>query len=178
MRLVWPDLKLDTVTLGLIVIAIVPWLSFLLESAELPGGWKVRFRDVERAGAKVTSSASSSSLPSSEGSLPTPSFVTLETSDPTLALVGLRIEIESRLRKLVERCNLGETKSVGHMFHVLQLSGILDDAALSGLRDLISAGNEAAHGARVEDSVARWAIDYGPVVLNALDRQILAHKPK
>ena len=31
------------------------------------------------------------------------------------------------------------------------------------------AGNNAAHGARVEASVAQWAIDYGPRVLAVLD---------
>lgn len=46
-RLKWPEIKIDTVTIGLLVVAILPWVAVLLESAEFPGGWKVRFRDLK-----------------------------------------------------------------------------------------------------------------------------------
>lgn len=48
-RLRWPDLKIDAVTIGLLVIAALPWLPMILESAELPGGWKLIFREPEPA---------------------------------------------------------------------------------------------------------------------------------
>ena len=37
----------DNVTLGLLVVAVLPWLFTLIEEAELPGGWKIKFRDLE-----------------------------------------------------------------------------------------------------------------------------------
>ena len=40
-------LKIDAITLGLLVIAISPWLPKLLESAKLPGGWEITFRKLE-----------------------------------------------------------------------------------------------------------------------------------
>ena len=46
-HLIQPALKIDAITLGLLVIAILPWLPRLLESAKLPGGWEVTFRRLE-----------------------------------------------------------------------------------------------------------------------------------
>ncbi|MEU0840051.1 hypothetical protein ABZ370_11325 [Streptomyces sp. NPDC005962] len=47
-HLVAPDLKIDNVTVALLVIAVVPWLRDLFTSIELPGGLRVEFRDVEQ----------------------------------------------------------------------------------------------------------------------------------
>ncbi|HEY6727042.1 MAG TPA: hypothetical protein VI197_23575 [Polyangiaceae bacterium] len=40
--------KLDAIGLGLVALAVLPWLSPIVESAKLPGGWEVKFRQVER----------------------------------------------------------------------------------------------------------------------------------
>jgi hypothetical protein len=47
-----PRLKLEPVALGLAVLAVLPWLSTIIESAKLPGGWEVKFREVEREQAR------------------------------------------------------------------------------------------------------------------------------
>ena len=57
-RLIWPTIKIDAISLGLIIVAILPWLSSLIESAEFPGGWKIKFRDIQRAGEKIGRSMS------------------------------------------------------------------------------------------------------------------------
>jgi hypothetical protein len=54
----------------------------------------------------------------------------------------------------------------------LRRSEVLEPQALEGLDELINAGNRAAHGATVQDSVAQWAIEYGPKVLAVLDDQL------
>ena len=46
-QFVMPQLKLDAASLGLVALAVLPWLSSILESAKLPGGWEVKFRAVE-----------------------------------------------------------------------------------------------------------------------------------
>jgi len=43
-----PSTPLDVTALGLLAFAIIPWLSSLLESAKLPGGLELKFREVER----------------------------------------------------------------------------------------------------------------------------------
>jgi hypothetical protein len=42
-----PEWQIDTITLGLLAVAVLPWFSAIIESAELPGGWKVKFREIE-----------------------------------------------------------------------------------------------------------------------------------
>ena len=48
-RLRWPNLKIDAITIGFLVFATLPWLPMILKSAELPGGWKLQFREPEPA---------------------------------------------------------------------------------------------------------------------------------
>lgn len=43
-----PELRIDNITVALLVVAIVPWLRDLLNSIELPGGVKVEFKGVEQ----------------------------------------------------------------------------------------------------------------------------------
>ncbi len=47
-RLRWPHLSIDEITIGFLVLAVLPWLPMILESAEVPGV-KVKFRDQEPA---------------------------------------------------------------------------------------------------------------------------------
>ena len=163
-RIIWPSIKIDVIALGLLIVVVLPWLSSILESAKFPGGWEVKFRDVHQAAAQVTAS-SEAVLPS----VSEPSFVAIAGQDANLALVGLRIEIEKRLRQLAAKAGLPERQSLWYIFRELRRREIINAQALRGLDDLIGAGNSAAHGATVQDSVAQWAIDYGPKVLAVLD---------
>jgi hypothetical protein len=45
---VYPNARIDAITLALFAIAIVPWLGSILRSLELPGGWKVEYNDLKR----------------------------------------------------------------------------------------------------------------------------------
>jgi hypothetical protein len=48
---IWPEAPVsDPATLGLALLAVLPWLSGLVESAELPGGIKLKFwaREVQK----------------------------------------------------------------------------------------------------------------------------------
>lgn len=48
-RIYWPNLTIDGVTLGLLGIALFPWLQPLLKSIELPGVLKVEMQDYEQS---------------------------------------------------------------------------------------------------------------------------------
>lgn len=126
---IWrPDLKIDAVTFGLIIVAVIPWLSELIESAKFPGGWEVKFRDLREAGEKVTGSLS---LQTSESVTPaSPSFVAIAEHDPNLALVGLRIEIEKRLREYAMKHGIDERKSLGNLLRELSRREILPQEKL------------------------------------------------
>jgi hypothetical protein len=173
-HLLFPKLAVDATVLGLLVIALLPWLSSLIKSAELPGGWKIEFQDMQAAGAKVTESAEAMSVAAVAD---VPSYVQVSSQDPNLALVGLRIEIEKRLRALAQKYelnNLTPKMPLGLIFQELRHQGILDDPSTAGLQELIVFGNNAAHGAVVDASAAAWAIDYGPQVLAVLDAKLAA----
>ena len=47
-HLVSPGIKIDGVLLGLLGVALLPWLGFILQSLELPGGIKLTYRNLER----------------------------------------------------------------------------------------------------------------------------------
>lgn len=46
-HLIWPSLTIDAITVTLLFIALVPWLTPLFKSLEFPGGWKIEFQDFE-----------------------------------------------------------------------------------------------------------------------------------
>ncbi len=177
-RLIWPNLKIDAITLGLLIVAVLPWLAALIKSAEFPGGWKIEFQDVQQAGAKVTEGAEATGPAEATATNPsTLSFLSVANQDPNLALVALRIEIEQRVRQLAERNDVNSRQPLSRIVDQLRRAGILNDSSVSGLQELIMAGNSAAHGARVEPSAANWAFEYGPNVLAALDSKLRPHNP-
>lgn len=163
-----PGIAFDYISLGLLIIAVLPWLTSLIESAKFPGGWEVKFRDIKEAGEKITSNEPEPSTTE----IPAPSFTSVAQEDPNLAIVGLRIEIEKRILELADKYQIKRQRSLSRMSNELRVREILDADEMYGLQELIHAGNQAAHGARVESKVADWAIKYGPIVLGILDRKI------
>jgi hypothetical protein len=45
----WPALKVDAIALALLALAALPWLGEILESLDGPGGWKVKYRELQAA---------------------------------------------------------------------------------------------------------------------------------
>lgn len=171
-RLIWPNINIDSITLGLLVVAVLPWLSSLIESAEFPGGWKIKFHNLKDAGDKIIGDTP---LPS-EQTKPEASYLEIADIDPNLALVGLRIEIEKRLRTLGSCFNFPINKTLRSIIHDLRLENVMTNDIANGLVELIRAGNSAAHGAWVEQNVAHWAMDTGRNILAQLDQLIEDNK--
>jgi hypothetical protein len=46
-HLIWPHVRIDSVTLVLLAVALLPWLGPLFKSVELPGGWRFEFQEVK-----------------------------------------------------------------------------------------------------------------------------------
>ena len=164
-RAIWPNLRLDSISLGLLVVAAVPWLSGLFESLEFPGGWKVSFRKLEAAAAAIPVVTTGDTRRVDE-----PSYLDVRERDPNLALVGLRIEIEKRLRNIAERHGVeSRNPSVGALMRALTQHEVIPGSIRSALEEIIRAGNAAAHGARVPDGVDDFAFTEGPRILAWLD---------
>ena len=174
LRIAFPQLRIDAVSLGLLALALLPWLSPLIKSAELPGGLKIEFQEVKRAAEKVVAAIAPSGAPAmapQPGAAPAPEpvYLAIADQDPNLALVGLRIEIEKRLRRLANAAGLRNDGPLTRMTDELAAKGILIGDAANGLRELIALGNQAAHGRPVSTDVALSAADFAPGVLAALD---------
>ena len=53
-RQIRPDLLPDdTITIALLIVAILPWIEFIVSSAEFPGGWRVQFRELKAETTKL-----------------------------------------------------------------------------------------------------------------------------
>ena len=171
-----PQLAIDGVTLALIGVALLPWARTFLESLELPGGFKVQYRHVQSAGQALIDAAAEVQPPGEVGQvLPErPAYLEVASSDPNLALVGLRIELEKRLRDLARRSGISEADrlTLRRLLDLLRNQDVLGQKEAAALADLIASGNNAAHGANVEPSVSAWAFEVGPSILSYLDRKL------
>jgi len=168
---VWPTATIDGVTATLLLVAIVPWLQPLFKSLELPGGVKVEFQDLE----KVAQRADAAGLLATGEPVHAPpkySFLEVATSDPNLALAGLRIELERRLDQLAQ--SRGDTvvpKGIGALLRFLNGRELINGQERAILSDLAGLLNSAVHGARVDSQAAEWALEIGPRILQALEER-------
>lgn len=166
-----PSLKVDAITLGLIVLAVLPWLAPLVKSVELPGGVKIELQDVERAAAQ--SRGAGLLTPGPEVTKPEHSFLLVAQQDPNLALAGFRIEIERRLIRLANAKGI-EVKhaSIRQLLQALNQHKVLTPEQLEALANLTSLLNSAVHGAPVAPAAASEAMAIAPDLLESLDRLI------
>jgi hypothetical protein len=175
-HIIWPNIKVDITTLILVLIAILPWLAAVIRSVELPGGFKIELQDVKAATEKIMSGKSIKVTPQSTLSKRKENLGLLSEvakTDPNLALVGLRIEIEKRLSQLANNLGIPTVRrSANVLLRDLITLERIDRETASGLGDLITLGNQAAHGAEVSSDAANWAIETGPLVLESLNNLI------
>jgi len=170
-HLIFPDLRIDAVSFGFLLLALLPWLSPLIKSAKLPGGFEIEFQDVKNAADKVAAGEPAAAA-IAPAAVQEPSYLTIAEQDPRLGLILLRIEIEKRLRAIADKVGLPKARSISQMLRELEGQGVLSSESLGGLRDLISLGNQAAHGVPVSSDAALSAVDYGPRVLGILDAKL------
>lgn len=163
LRLFYPTLKIDEITIGLFVIVLLPWLATVVKKLKLPGGVEIEFPNLQAASRSVQSA-----LPPAahRGPRPSPHIV---VTDPNLALVWLRIEIEKRVRQIADAQEIAIDQPLASLLSELKRENVFDERACSGLQEIIWAGNEAARGASVEPSVADWAFSDGIDLLESLD---------
>jgi hypothetical protein len=170
---VWPELRIDGITLILLLVAAVPWLLPLFKSVELPGGVKLEFQELQATEQKAAAAGLLDEQPALEQPHHEYSFQIVADEDPNLALAGLRIEIERRLGQLAERSGLGSSRmSIGRLLRLLGENGLLTPEQRSVLEDMVGLLNSAAHGAVADHRSATWALQVGPRLLATLDKRV------
>jgi hypothetical protein len=99
----------------------------------------------------------------------------LAQTDPVVALAKLRIELESRLRRLELRLNPdsrppNRPPTLTHVIRDLASHEVFGVEFGASLRDLIAICNRAIHGEDIRDVDARQIIDAGTELLEVLER--------
>lgn len=199
-HLIWPVIKIDSITVALLVIAVVPWLAPILKSVEVPG-LKIELRDFQKASsalldsspppaisAPLSGASASKSKAKAKLTLTGKAEIGIDArvltksekavanlrkvadSDQNLALVGFRIEIETRLRELAKDRGIEDHRSISTILRELRVREILPDQTITALADLITWGNKAAHGQHVDPDIGPWIFDKGGEMLASLDK--------
>jgi hypothetical protein len=156
--------SISLTALGLLAIAVLPWVLHLVRSVEFPGGIKLEMRELERAERRLEEAGLLATAAVEEK----PTFIEVKERDPNLALAGLRIEIEKRLRRIVGNARV-QSSSLNHLINFLAQRKVLSWHQMAALNDLIPLLNRAAHGAEVPEDASDWAMSIGPLILGALD---------
>ena len=102
-------------------------------------------------------------------------FYGLRYSDPKLALAGLRIEIESVLRKIAEANQLDASRTgIGQMARVLSQHQLISDNERGIIFDLVGILNRAVHSQlkEYESESFDWVFDLGLNLLKSLNAKL------
>ena len=170
-HIIFPSITIDSITLGLVVIAVLPWLSPLFKTVELPGGLKVEFQELLNTQIKADEIgllASSKEHPE----IYEYSYQLFQKSDPNLALASLRIEIESRLRRIAHNKGIEINDQTGiEIMEKLVTKGTFKKNEGHVIQELLKLLDSAFHGAKVDSKAVEWVNDIGPRILYTLDNR-------
>jgi len=167
-HLLWPSLAIDAITLILIGIAVVPWLAPIFRSLEFPGGWKFEFAEVRRAAEQAEQAGLLAPTP--VGPEREFAFQQMVETDQVLALAGIRIELEKRIRSLALKNGISaERRPISVLLNDLTNRGVLDDRLTFTLRGMANFASHAIHGDRIEPDATELVFSLAPRVLKTLD---------
>lgn len=161
------------VTVSLIFIAAIPWITNAqewhkyIDRFKLPGGLEVSLREAshEAKGLPVVDLENDT----------TDDLRAVIEGNPTLVLVGYRIEIEKKLNTLLRLANLDSKKtysSIQKKVRLLQENEILEPTVSAVLHDLSPALNRAAHDAVLKEYEITWANEAALPLIRVLDKKI------
>lgn len=172
LRLKFPHVELDPVLIILAIGIILPWLQGIFKSIEFMGA-KIELNEIIEATTKanqIENNTINEQIPISEKVNDVkPTFLSLIERDASLAIVGLRIEIEKRLKILAATYDIPLNANVSIIANQLRDKGLFNDNTLQGLMMLIKFGNQAAHGIEVDKGAIDEIFFKGREILKKLD---------
>jgi hypothetical protein len=171
-HLVWPSIKFDAAALFLISVCVIPWLGGIFKSIQLPGGTKVEFR--EKLIKALKKFESEGPLQESQTPISDPLYIEILARDPNLALAGLRIEIERKLRDIANLLNPdGPTKlNLSQMVESIGKEGLFTPKQTEAMHGILRSLNRVVHGSTVPLKDAEEIMPQGKRLLAALDKRI------
>jgi hypothetical protein len=174
------DRKIEYVHALILGIALAPWLLTVVKSLEFPKGWRVELHDkFKDIGERARATGLLDTRPPARAQKHQYSFQQIAGDDPGLALAGLRIELEKRLREMAQAAEINvNNKGIGHLLRDQSMQRMLDGREQAVIRDLIGLLNQAVHAQSVDRDSAEWALSEGVQLLKSLDRKMPSRKQK
>lgn len=177
LRIFKPELNIDSMSVMLIILALVPWFIQYIKTLEINGLGKVELiteyqkQIIEKKAAEAGLSTGEKKHEIKNEYL----FYNLRYEDPKLALAGLRIELENTLIELAQKNNLDVQRSgLNKITRVLLANNIItrDENAL--IYDIIDVLNRAVHSQLgvYNSKTFDWVFDIGLKLLNSLDKRL------
>jgi hypothetical protein len=171
LHMIFPKITIDSITLGLIVIAVLPWMAPLFKVVELPGGLKVEFQKLLSAEKKADDLGLLSNI-KDDKKIHEYESKFIERKDPNLALAGLRIEIEHKLREVAGKSNISfDGGAIQRLVNQMVNERIFNKSEGQVINELLTLLNQATHGAKVDPLAIEWVNTVGPKILYALDHR-------
>ncbi len=184
-RLIWPHIQFDAVTIWLIVIAafflIIPEPRVFFPYIKRVKLWEAEIElkeEVKELGREVDkvqeSVASKPGVEVSKSLSPDVEEVLRESSkDPRAALLLLSAKIESQVRKRLQKANLNFRYPLGKAMEVGVAAGLFPREILSAFRDFWAVRNRVAHAEAfdVEDSTILALVSIGTELLKVLSTE-------
>ncbi len=172
LHLIFPNVKLDPVSVVLLFFVVLPWVIPFLKSFELPGGFKIELQDVTDITQKIKDFKIQPSVPKEL----LPKKVTISEFsdrdeverlkiiakvDPNLALAGLRLALERQIRFVAssEKITNSDRAPLLSLIKELNRKGILPKVSNEGIQATLHLLNKAVHGAKIETKVAEKVVD-------------------
>jgi len=170
----YPSIKVDSITLGLLVVAVLPWLAPIFKTVELPGGMKFELQDFKEIEEKANKAGM---IEKDVRDIKTSEYTyqLVAKDDPKLALAGLRIELEEKLRKIAYKNNLDMNhKGLGQILRVLSAHSLITSDESAVLSDMVGLLNAAVHSEeeKYDFRNVSWVLDVGTQVLNSLNKRL------
>lgn len=175
-HVIFPNIRIDSITIIFFIVAVIPWLFPLFKSLELPGGFKFEFQELEQVSKQMKEvGLTGDSLYDKNNKDYT--FVEIADENPQLALAGLRMELEKKLKEIyrIDRENgivMSRRTSIGWIMRDLLERKIISADEKDALSNMVNVLNKAIHGDNLDFKTTQWVIDIGPKVLNAMDKKI------
>lgn len=175
-RIKYPQLKIDAISIILIILAMFPWYSKNIKALELNGIGKVELvsdKEKEELEEKVAKVGISKNV-KKENPAELYSFYNIRYTDPKLALAGLRIEIEKELQRIAEKSEINSSyMGVGKLTEELSKYGLITNNEYALIRDIIGVLNKAVHN-KLENyrgTDVDWVFELGIDVLESLKQR-------
>jgi hypothetical protein len=119
-HLLWPALVIDGITLGLLILAALPWLAPLIKSIEVPGIGKVELQEIKQQAQEAKGAALSA------------------TQKAELALAGASPEVESYTKVSAPRSAEQELENLVEKYNTIRATQPSGDARTSAMTGVVS----------------------------------------